>query len=189
MLSSSLSPTIQIPLNAILKFQLKADRLHPGNYLHTPTDYGQTDKYLRLVMTLIALCCTRQSWAPNVDHCAPEIWPWPVTLTTTFDLWPWPTIQAYSGSRWPQCQKSRLKVKRFSQESTHKRTNATLSTSFAIDNYNLVWHYTEYTRRADLHNYSMCPMRLYRNWLDFWKVLTFNEHASYAGLVAVTKER
>ena len=30
--------------------KLKADRPHPHNYLHTPTDYRYTDKNLRLVM-------------------------------------------------------------------------------------------------------------------------------------------
>ncbi len=53
-----------------------------------PTDYRHTDKHLRLVITLTVLCCTRQSRAPNIDRCAPEIWPWPLTLT--HDLWPWP---------------------------------------------------------------------------------------------------
>ncbi len=56
----------------ILLCTLKADRPHPRNYLHTPTDYRHTDKYLGLVMTLVALCCTRQSRAPNIDRCAPE---------------------------------------------------------------------------------------------------------------------
>ncbi len=48
----------------------------------------QTDKHLRLVMTLIALCCTRQSRAPNIPlH----------VLTSTFDLdpWPWPDLWAW----------------------------------------------------------------------------------------------
>ncbi len=53
-------------------------------------DYRHTDKHLRLVMTLISLCCTRQSRAPNIDRCALEIWPRPLTLTNdldpTFDL-------------------------------------------------------------------------------------------------------
>ena len=34
---------------------LKADRPHPRNYPHTPTDYRHTDKHLRLVMAPIAL--------------------------------------------------------------------------------------------------------------------------------------
>ncbi len=38
---------------------LKADQLHSRDYLHTPTDYRHTEQHLRLVMTLIALCCTR----------------------------------------------------------------------------------------------------------------------------------
>ncbi len=54
-------------------------------------EYRQTDKYLRLVMILIALCCTPQIRAPNIDFCAPEISPWPLTLTHDLDpdLWPW----------------------------------------------------------------------------------------------------
>ena len=43
--------------------KLKADRPHPHNYPHTPTDYKHTDKHLRLIITLVALCCTRQSRA------------------------------------------------------------------------------------------------------------------------------
>ncbi len=38
-----------------------------------------TDKHLRLVMTLIALCCTWKSRAPNIDRCVPR------NLTETFD--------------------------------------------------------------------------------------------------------
>ena len=72
------------------KKKLKAGRPHPRYYPHTPPDYRHTDKHLRLVMTFIALCCTRQSWAPNIDCCVPEIWPWhwprPLTLTLDFDL-------------------------------------------------------------------------------------------------------
>ncbi len=47
-------------------------------------------------MTLIALCCIRQSRAPNTDHARqkfdldfdldPWSWPWPLTLILTFDL-------------------------------------------------------------------------------------------------------
>ncbi len=33
--------------------QLKADRLHPCNYPHMPTDYRHTDKHLRLVLLLL----------------------------------------------------------------------------------------------------------------------------------------
>ena len=47
---------------------LKADRLHPRDYPHRPTDYRHTDKHLRLEMTLIALYCTQQSRAPNIDQ-------------------------------------------------------------------------------------------------------------------------
>ncbi len=61
--------------NDISKFliKLKADRPHPHTDTHTA--YRHTDKHLRLVMTCIALCCTRQSRAPNIDRCAPEILP------------------------------------------------------------------------------------------------------------------
>ncbi len=45
--------------------QKKADQLHSRDYLYMPTDYRHTDKHLRLVMTPIAICCTRQSRAPN----------------------------------------------------------------------------------------------------------------------------
>ena len=34
---------------------LKADRLHLRNYPQMPTDYRHTDKYLRLVMVVVAL--------------------------------------------------------------------------------------------------------------------------------------
>ncbi len=37
--------------------QLKADRPHPRDHLHTPTNYRHTDKHHRLVMNLIAPCC------------------------------------------------------------------------------------------------------------------------------------
>ncbi len=49
-----------------------------------------SDKHLRLVMTPIALNCTRQSRAPNIDRCVPENWPLPLTLTRDLDIWPWP---------------------------------------------------------------------------------------------------
>ncbi len=74
--------------------------MHPRYYPYTLPDYRHTDKHLRLVMTLISLFFTR---SPNIDCCAPEIWPWPLTLTLTFylkarqqwcqnmifDIWPW----------------------------------------------------------------------------------------------------
>ncbi len=62
--SPSVDPSLQ---------ELKADRPHPRNYLHTPTDYRYTDNHLRLVTVVGALCCTRQGRAPNIDRCAPEI--------------------------------------------------------------------------------------------------------------------
>ncbi len=37
-------------------------------------------------MVVVALCCIRQSRAPNIDRCAPEIWPWPWPLTLTLTL-------------------------------------------------------------------------------------------------------
>ncbi len=74
------------------KWKLKADRPHPRNYPHTPTDYRHTDNHLRLLTVVVAPCCTRQSRAPNIDRCVPEIWPRPLTLTHDLDpdLWPWP---------------------------------------------------------------------------------------------------
>ncbi len=101
--------------------QSKADRPYPRNYPHTSTDYRHKNRLLRLVMTLAALCCTRQSRVPTIDCCAPknltltlthdldlELWPWPRPLTLTLkqgnsnvktrflacdlDLRPWPTI-------------------------------------------------------------------------------------------------
>ncbi len=33
--------------------ELKADRPHPRNYPHTPTDHRHTDKHFRLVMTFL----------------------------------------------------------------------------------------------------------------------------------------
>ncbi len=48
---------LHFPLHDILK----ADRPHPRNYPHAPTNYIHTDKHLRLVMTLIALCCRERS--------------------------------------------------------------------------------------------------------------------------------
>ena len=47
--------------------KLKADRLHPRDYPHMPTEYRHTDKHLRLVMTLNAHCCTRQRRAPKTN--------------------------------------------------------------------------------------------------------------------------
>ncbi len=57
--------------------------------VHTPPYYRCTEKHLRLVMTLIALCRTLQSRAPNIECCASKIWPWPWPLTLT-PTWPWP---------------------------------------------------------------------------------------------------
>ncbi len=54
--------------------RLKADRPHPCNYLQTPNDYRHTENNLRLVMVVVALFCTRQSRAPNIGRCSPEIW-------------------------------------------------------------------------------------------------------------------
>ncbi len=75
-------------LKLIIFKLLKADRPHPRNYPHTPTDYRHTDNNLGLVMLLMALHCTRQSRAHNIDHCAPENWPWPLPVTLTHDLDP-----------------------------------------------------------------------------------------------------
>ncbi len=57
----------------LLQLPLKANRLHPRNYPHTPTDYRQTDNHLRLLTVVVAPCCTRQSRAPNIDRCTAEI--------------------------------------------------------------------------------------------------------------------
>ena len=48
----------RLVLLLLLKHDKKTDRPHSHDYLHTATDYGHTDKYIRLVMTAIALCCT-----------------------------------------------------------------------------------------------------------------------------------
>ncbi len=75
-----------------------------------PTDYRRTDNHLGLVMVVVALYCTRQSRALNIDRCAPEIWPWlrPLTLTLrqcnsdvktwflALDLDNWPTTLTYN---------------------------------------------------------------------------------------------
>ncbi len=72
--------------------QLKADWPHWRDYPHASTNYRHTDNHPRLVMTLIALWCTRQIRASNIDRCTPEIWPWPLTFTRGLHLdhWPWP---------------------------------------------------------------------------------------------------
>ena len=61
-------------LRGVLKnpMNIKADQPHPRNYPHTPTNYRHTDNYLRLVTVVVALCCTRQSRASNIDRCGPE---------------------------------------------------------------------------------------------------------------------
>ena len=64
---------------------LKADRPQPRNYALTRTDYKHTYNHLRLGMVVVALCCTQQSRAPNIDRCAPEIRPWPLTLICDLD--------------------------------------------------------------------------------------------------------
>ncbi len=76
----------------ISHMKLKADWPHPHDYSKMPTDYRHINKHLGLVKTLlcskhtvIALCCTWQSRAPNIDHCAPENWCCPVNLTNDLD--------------------------------------------------------------------------------------------------------
>ncbi len=71
-LESFKSPFAYKSLGQSAQNKLNADRPHPRNYPHTPTDYRHTDKHLRLLMPPIAPNCTRQSRAPNIDHCAPE---------------------------------------------------------------------------------------------------------------------
>ena len=57
-----------------------------AHWLQTPLD-----NHLRLVMLVVAQCCTWQSRVPNIDCCTPEIWPWPLSWTRDLDpeLWPW----------------------------------------------------------------------------------------------------
>ena len=62
---------------------LKADRPHLCNYQHMPTNYRHTDKHLRLVMTLIALSCTRLKPSPKYRLLHAR------KLTLTFDLDPY----------------------------------------------------------------------------------------------------
>ena len=100
----------------------------------------QTDKHLWLVIThtLIALCCTWQSRAPNIDRCAPEIWPRLLTLTRDLDpdLWPWPSskvaVTLWRSSNDGQNKRpfwvkldphAKNQGQRFSQESTNKQIN------------------------------------------------------------------
>ena len=45
--------------------KLKADRPHPRNYPHMPTDHRHTDKHFRLVMTL--LCSKQESAHRQMD--------------------------------------------------------------------------------------------------------------------------
>ncbi len=97
------------------RLALKADRPHPRNYPHMWPDYRHTDKHFRLIMTLIALCRTWQSRAPNRNMTLtfdldPRGWPRPLTLTLTFekqgnmskhdilqfDLDLWPTTMTYN---------------------------------------------------------------------------------------------
>ncbi len=61
--------------------KLKADQPHPRNYQPTPTDYQHTDNHLRLVMVVVALCCTRQSRALYYRPLRARNF----TLTATFD--------------------------------------------------------------------------------------------------------
>ncbi len=54
--------------------------------VETRTNTNDADKWL----TLIALSCSQQSRAPNIECCMPEIWlwpwPWPLTFTPTLDI-------------------------------------------------------------------------------------------------------
>ncbi len=72
---------------------------HLRDYPPKLPDYRHTDKSLGLVTTTLYSKCEGNclllhsaSRAPNIDHYVPEIRPWPLTLTPTFDLdlWPWP---------------------------------------------------------------------------------------------------
>ena len=117
-----------------------------------------TDKHLRLVMTLIALCCTRQSRGPNIDRCMPQRWgpylqssQWGINMGKfKLSQISYPVVHCENRSLhtfYYINQGQRSKVKRFSQESAHKQTNgrtdgqtdrrtlpSTLSPSFAVDN-------------------------------------------------------
>ncbi len=81
------------------RFKLKADWSHQRDYQHTPTDYRHTDKHLWLVMTLIALCCTRQ--IPNIARNLTLTRPLTLTLTPTLKQGNsnWPTIPSQPSSR------------------------------------------------------------------------------------------
>ena len=50
------------------KCKLKADRPHPYNYLHTPTNYRHTDNHPRPVMVVVALCCLGGSGNGQMDR-------------------------------------------------------------------------------------------------------------------------
>ena len=60
--------------------------------LSTNAHWLQTHNHLRLVM-VVAHRCTRQSQAPNIDCCVPEMWPWPLTLTQPLTLTPTLTLR------------------------------------------------------------------------------------------------
>ncbi len=66
-----------------------------AHWLQTHRQILLTGNHSSLLQTCgIALCRTRQSRAPNIDRCAPEIWSQPfrltLTLTPAFDLDPRP---------------------------------------------------------------------------------------------------
>ncbi len=139
----------------LVHWKLKADRPHPRNYPHMQTNYRHTDKHPRLVMTLNALCCTRQT-EPLISTVACQkfeldLWPWPLISTLTlkqgksdvktrfleFDLELWPTIPGR-----PLAKYKGQKVKGQNCSAVRALTNgltdgrtlpSTLSPSFVVD--------------------------------------------------------
>ncbi len=62
---------IQLKMQTVLSFsKLKADRPHLRDYPHRPTDYRNTDKHLRLVMTpmLFAALCKAEPLISTAAH-------------------------------------------------------------------------------------------------------------------------
>ena len=105
--SFNLNHKCLIDLLKIIKSRLTTSmRLSEYTVYDTPTDYRHTDKYLRLVTTPIALCCTRLLKQGNSDV---KYDMWHLTLTLTIDLRPWTTIPPWPRSRSTPCQKIKVK--------------------------------------------------------------------------------
>ncbi len=81
--------SLQATLSWIYCFAKPIDRIREISRTR-PTFTDILHYILRLVIVffasnltiIIRVCCTRQSRAPDIDRCAPNIWPWPAT----FDL-------------------------------------------------------------------------------------------------------